>query len=170
MCIIYPFQIFLPQTDPRNYNKQLTPWNQGLIQEFPYYAHRKPVKVVEPLFTKQLFDKMQQSHKQHHSMEYFDHLLGWEIKKVGELSLFSKDVELPGFSKEMVSVDIMENNKSTYVFVSAKNEKKEMRVTVTLPTNGDIETLEAKLENGMLCLSCKSKKQLDHAPRKLAIK
>jgi HSP20 family molecular chaperone IbpA len=59
------------------------------------------------------------------------------------------ELELPGFKKEEVKVNV----EKQYVSVIAQNKNRKHQETVWMPKTIDTSTVKAKLENGILRLS-----------------
>ena len=66
---------------------------------------------------------------------------------------YSFEVDLPGFNKGDIKVDLRQNN----LILAAKNEKRERNKTVTLPRDIDGEKISASLKNGVLTITIPKK-------------
>jgi len=82
--------------------------------------------------------------------------LQFKQKEVGGKSLYFLELSVPGYSKEDVSVQIVED--SSIVEINGKRkslggEDRFFRTAVYLPENADVSTFVAKANNGILSLS-----------------
>lgn len=62
---------------------------------------------------------------------------------------FSLEIELPRFRKENIKINA-ENN---MLHISAEQDDRKFYHSVSIPTNLDSNTIEAKLDHGVLCLT-----------------
>ena len=66
---------------------------------------------------------------------------------------YSFEVDLPGFTKNDIKVDLKQNN----LILTAKNESRERNKTVTLPQDIDGDKISASLKNGVLNITIPKK-------------
>ena len=66
---------------------------------------------------------------------------------------YSFEVDLPGFTKNDIKVDLKQNNLS----LTAKNDSRERNKTVTLPQDIDGDKISASLKNGVLNITIPKK-------------
>ena len=66
---------------------------------------------------------------------------------------YSFEVDLPGFTKNDIKVDLKQNN----LILTAKNDSRERNKTVTLPQDIDGDKISASLKNGVLNITIPKK-------------
>jgi len=66
---------------------------------------------------------------------------------------YSFEVDLPGFTKSDIKVDLKQNN----LILTAKNDSRERNKTVTLPQDIDGDKISASLKNGVLNITIPKK-------------
>jgi len=97
--------------------------------------------------------------------ENFSHSINTKFYNVGETDKgYSLELELPGFKKEEISVEI---NKEI-LSITAKSKRKEINKSFSLWDGVDAENIEAVLEDGILKINLDKKEQ--PAPKKITLK
>jgi len=61
------------------------------------------------------------------------------------------DMELPGFSKQQVNISV--KDKTLSISANNKKLKKQRSKEITIPSDSDIDNIQAKLENGILTIT-----------------
>ena len=96
---------------------------------------------------------------------YFNDWAPFKYEKFDETDKEVKiELDMPGFEKEEINVELKEQEQSGYhrVLVSAKSSNREFNRTIWTPTNFDFNKIVANYKNGVLTITAPRTKRANN--------